>query len=98
MGASKQLRCLACNQTFELEPLFNGCPRCRGTLEVEYDYAVLARDFPQPPDRGLGIWRYAALLPVEAKFQPDERSARPGCGEGARGKPGGSPLRAPRQA
>ena len=33
----------------------------------------------------------------EAKFQPDDRSAQPGCGEGE-GETGGSPLRAPRRA
>ncbi|MBV9100660.1 MAG: threonine synthase [Candidatus Dormibacteraeota bacterium] len=60
------LRCRACG--FET-PVHAGnvCDRCFGPLDVQYDYAAVARRLTHasidsgPPS----IWRYAGLLPVE---------------------------------
>ena len=43
------------------------CAACFGPLEVQYDYAVVARTFTREAiaARKPGIWRYAELLPVE---------------------------------
>jgi len=74
------LRCAACQRTFALGPLFQGCPSCSGRLEVEYDYAALAPGFnaawADPSRHAVGIWRYAPLLPI------DDRTHVVSLGEG----------------
>src|SRR5919201_656310 len=87
------LRCPTCDRTWELQPLFLGCPACGGegreqALEVAYDMGTL-RD--APPVRALvrepvpvevpgHLWDYAAVLP------PHDTAARTTLGEG------GTPL------
>src|SRR5687768_15511021 len=65
---STYLRCAACRADYDLEPLFDGCPRCGGALEVDYDYAALADQLDATPLRDArhaqGIWRFAPLLPL----------------------------------
>lgn len=64
----KYLRCQHCSSDFALEPLFQGCPRCGGALEVAYDYAALAPQLAdmwgRSPASQTGIWHYAPLLPI----------------------------------
>lgn len=66
--SAKALRCTVCTHLFGLEPFFNGCPQCGGALEVVYDYAAIAPQLDEAWWRGqasgIGVWRYAALLPV----------------------------------
>lgn len=66
---TKTLRCTVCDHRYGLEPLFNGCPQCGGALEVRYDYAAIGPQLDDAwwlgPARVPGIWRYAALLPVD---------------------------------
>jgi len=54
-------RCIACNtkQTTGYEGFL--CPSCGGNLEISYDYDAITMEF----GGGAGIFRYAALLPVE---------------------------------
>ena len=35
----KSLACRRCSNELDLGPYFEGCPRCAGALEVQYDYA-----------------------------------------------------------
>lgn len=49
------------------------CPACRGNLDVLYDYDTIAKRFGRAAldrDRNPTIWRYRALLPVEAASVP----------------------------
>lgn len=61
----KFLRCSGCGGEYPLQPLFEGCPGCGATLEVDYDYAALTSKVFSSTLSTNGIWRYAALLPVE---------------------------------
>lgn len=65
------LRCVQCQQEYELGPLFVGCSSCEAAgrpanLEVIYDYAAIAR--AAGPDvwrqRPRGMWRFHELLPA----------------------------------
>ena len=73
------LRCLRCGQTYSPDAIDYVCP-CRpnqgsdlGTLDVEYDYQQLRKDFPSAElheaslDLTTGIARYAPLLPIQGK-------------------------------
>lgn len=55
-------RCFACDASLPAD--FGGfvCPSCGGNLDVTYDYASLDATFHDDE----GMFRYAALLPVEA--------------------------------
>lgn len=62
------MRCRACGKTYPLAPV-HVCEECLGPLEVQYDYAAIARavspgDFADGPPT---MWRYRALLPLEAQ-------------------------------
>jgi len=72
MSFAKGLECLSCGSTFDLEPLFAGCPDCntgsfRANLTVQYDYKALEGKIKREAFRNgrPGIWRFADLLPVE---------------------------------
>ncbi len=60
------MRCRNC-QRGEPIGLSYVCPACFGPLEIEYDYAVVARTLTKESiaERAPGIWRYAELLPVD---------------------------------
>lgn len=63
---AKCLRCVWCGHNHPLS-IFYQCERCKGTLEIEYDYRSV---FQQATFREMynrprkGIWKYRELLPV----------------------------------
>jgi threonine synthase len=65
-----RIRGLRCRHCAHTEPigLSYVCPACFGPLEVDYDYAEVARTLTRSAiaARAPGIWRYAELLPVDA--------------------------------
>ena len=62
------LKCRECGQAYEIAAV-HVCETCFGPLEVEYDYAGIARSLSRkkiearPPN----LWRYKELLPVESE-------------------------------
>ena len=67
-----ELRCQECNRSYGNQPL-TICDECFSPLEVCYDIdsakgIVTRESIAAGP---ASIWRYAALLPVPAGFQPD---------------------------
>jgi threonine synthase len=73
---AQSLRCRSCANEYPLEDV-GTCPACFGPLDPVYDWDAVGRLVSRetiaagPPS----IWRYAALLPVEA---PDEARLAPG--------------------
>ncbi len=65
------MRCRNCGRT---EPigLSYVCVACFGPLEVDYDYAAIGATLTRAAIAGRppGIWRYAELLPVDARARP----------------------------
>lgn len=64
----KYLECIRCGEHVAPEPNATLCPKCRGLLEVVYDYGYISRKMDRKslvrnPDRS--IWRYAPFLPVK---------------------------------
>jgi len=53
--------CIACNETQTADYAGFVCPSCGGNLDITYDYDAADREF----DGDNGIFRYAALLPIE---------------------------------
>jgi threonine synthase len=60
---ARQLTCIDCGSTFPLGYRLE-CDKCHGLLELEYDLDRLRRDGPAAL-AGPGLWRYAAVLPIE---------------------------------
>ena len=59
----RQLVCIDCGATFPLDYILE-CAKCHGLLELVYDLDRLRRDGPSAL-RGSGLWRYAAMLPID---------------------------------
>ena len=57
------LACIDCGHTYRLTYRLQ-CEACGGLLEVSYDLEAMRRLGPSLL-RGRGVWRYAALLPVD---------------------------------
>jgi threonine synthase len=75
------LECVRCGTLYPADHYAEDCPRCRANapsnLAVAYDTSMRR---PRPkPSQGIGLWRYADLLPV-------------GCSNGITLGEGGSPL------
>lgn len=74
MASVEGLECVACGRQHGPAEAAYTCLSCGGNLQAVYDYSRAKRDLTRGRlaargDRGL--WRYAALLPVEsAKFAP----------------------------
>jgi threonine synthase len=62
------LKCRLCGKTYPKQPL-NFCTEDFGPLEVDYDYAAVARSISrdQIERRPFNMWRYRELLPVDAE-------------------------------
>lgn len=75
MSAVEGLRCRECARTYPAEAL-NACEFCFGPLEVYYDYDKIRRQVSRESIAAgpATIWRYADLLPVEAKGAVDLRA------------------------
>jgi threonine synthase len=59
---ARHLACIDCGTTYPLGYRLE-CETCRGLLELVYDLELLRRDGPAGL-RGVGLWRYAAVLPI----------------------------------
>jgi threonine synthase len=73
---AQSLRCRSCASEYPLEDV-GSCPACFGPLDPVYDWDALARAVTRETIAAgpASIWRYAALLPVEA---PQEARLAPG--------------------
>jgi threonine synthase len=60
-------KCVKCGREYPAGPRLTTCS-CGGILDLQYDYAAIARDF-SPRDledcRDFSMWRYRPFLPVE---------------------------------
>ena len=69
-----ELKCNECGRRFGNRPL-SGCPECLAPLEIHYDLEAIKREgrFTRAAIAAGShdIWRYAALLPIPAGFEPD---------------------------
>jgi threonine synthase len=69
MSAVIGFQCVACGRRLDRSEAEYVCPGCGGNLDVLYDYDQVAKSFGKAQlaaDRNLTIWRYRALLPIEA--------------------------------
>jgi threonine synthase len=73
---AQSLRCRSCASEYPLEDV-GSCPACFGPLDPVYDWDALARAVTRETIAAgpASIWRYAALLPVEA---PQKARLAPG--------------------
>jgi len=62
------LKCRACGKSYPKQPL-NFCTEDFGPLEVEYDYAAIAKvlDRAKIEKRPRNMWRYRELLPLDGE-------------------------------
>jgi threonine synthase len=73
MGEIRTLQCVSCNATYSPSEIEYTCPSCgprRGTLAVQYDYAMLERTWDRDslrPTASASHWRYLPLLPIESE-------------------------------
>ena len=67
-----ELKCNECGKTFGNQPL-SACDDCLAPLEVHYDLEAVRKDFTREKIAAspANIWRYKALLPIPAGFEPD---------------------------
>ncbi|NYF79989.1 threonine synthase [Granulicella arctica] len=67
-----ELKCNECGKRFGNQPL-SACPDCLAPLEIAYDMELARVTFTRANITAgpFNIWRYAALLPIPAGFQPD---------------------------
>jgi len=68
MSFVKGLRCRECGKEYPAR-LQAGCEDCFAPLEVDYDYAAVAKSLTQEriASRPANLWRYRELLPLEAE-------------------------------
>lgn len=71
---ASSLKCVSCDSTYPLGPMFLGCQRCRGdgALEVIYDLPALgaSNEYSWQRDARNDMWAYADLLPVKEPSRP----------------------------
>ena len=67
-----ELKCNECGKQFGNRPL-SACDDCLAPLEVQYDLEAVRKDFTREKISAgpANIWRYKALLPIPAGFEPD---------------------------
>src|SRR5262245_62929003 len=62
-------KCVECARSFSVSEIEYVCPACEGNLDVLYDYERIGKQLSKTAlgaDRNFTIWRYRALLPIEA--------------------------------
>jgi len=71
MNSATGLTCLNCGFNYDLEPIFDGCSKCRtdpfiSNLTVQYDYDKLKKVINRHSfhNNRPGIWRFSDLLPI----------------------------------
>jgi len=67
-----ELKCNECGKRFGNRPL-SACDDCLAPLEVHYDLEAVRGEFTREKISAgpANIWRYKALLPIPAGFEPD---------------------------
>src|ERR1700690_2074838 len=67
-----ELRCNECGKSYGNQPL-SACAECLAPLEVHYDLESVRGRFTRESVAAgpANIWRYKALLPIPAGFEPD---------------------------
>jgi threonine synthase len=72
MSYAKALTCRECGREYPLDARYS-CEFCFGPVEVTYDYEAIGRALTRETiERGPDtMWRYAALLPVDASDRVD---------------------------
>jgi threonine synthase len=67
-----ELKCNECGKSFGNQPL-SACDDCLAPLEVHYDLEAARPHFTKAKIAAgpANIWRYSALLPIPAGFEPD---------------------------
>ena len=67
-----ELKCNECGKRFGNQPL-SACDDCLAPLEVHYDLEAVRGEFTREKIASgpANIWRYKALLPIPAGFEPD---------------------------
>jgi threonine synthase len=66
MSFVTEMKCRECGESYPVGPL-HVCEFCFGPLEVQYDYAAIARSIDRKvvESRPRNVWRYRELLPIE---------------------------------
>ena len=72
MAYASALHCRECGHEYPIAPI-HVCEWCFGPLEITYDYDAISRSISREKikDGPLTMWRYADLLPVDAKNAVD---------------------------
>ncbi len=67
-----ELKCNECGKRFGNQPI-SACEDCLAPLEIHYDLEAVRKDFTREKISAgpANIWRYKALLPIPAGFEPD---------------------------
>jgi threonine synthase len=60
------LRCTVCATAYSPAEAIYTCPKCDGTLDIEYDYDRVAASWNADALRDVapGVWRYKTMLPI----------------------------------
>ncbi|MCW4020287.1 MAG: threonine synthase, partial [Candidatus Bathyarchaeota archaeon] len=67
-GHHEYLRCIDCGAEYRSCEVVYTCRKCGALLSVEYDMSAVPSDIEETWNkRGLSVWRYSELLPVEDK-------------------------------
>lgn len=67
MEKVKGLKCIACGEEYGLSTVQYVCKKCRGNLQVIYNYKIIKRNLSKQDlvrNANYSIWRYYDLLPV----------------------------------
>jgi len=65
---SYYLECIDCGAEYNPSMVIYTCHKCGGLLAVKYDFSRIPSNLDEKwINRGLSVWRYAELLPVEDK-------------------------------
>ncbi|MGM9538025.1 MAG: threonine synthase [Candidatus Onthomonas sp.] len=65
-------KCIRCGKEWEAKPDITTCPACGGMLDIQYDYAAIAREVSHEVMANRteqSMWRYMEYLPVLSKGQ-----------------------------
>ncbi len=65
---SYYLECIDCGAEYNPQMVIYTCHKCGGLLAVKYDFSRLPSNLDSEwQSRGLSVWKYAELLPIEDK-------------------------------
>ena len=65
-------KCIRCGKEWEAKPDITTCPACGGMLDIQYDYAAIAKEVSHAVMANRteqSMWRYMEYLPVLGKGQ-----------------------------